>query len=168
MFFVLVLRKFSPQCATDFSFLCCFFLELLLCWFWCFWVYSQHPFISYFPAFLLMFIGRHDTSKSVTFSLHPRAKSSCLIGSVFLLFLDMLVMVFLCLLCYLCSLWIPEFFWGFFWREGFSIQCKCCTDSCQSVANSSFAFWNSLGFFLNIFNKHLVESVHVKPMNAEG
>ena len=60
-----------------------------------------------------MFIVRHDSSNSVTFSLHPRAKSSCLIGSVFLLFLGMLVMVFFRLLCYLCSLWIPEFFWFF-------------------------------------------------------
>ena len=38
------------------------------------------------------------------------------------------------------------------------IQCRCYVNSCLLVANSSFAFWNFLGFFpSNIFNLQLVE-----------
>ena len=36
------------------------------------------------------------------------------------------------------------------------------------MANSSFAFWNFLEFFLNIFYPQFIESTNVKPMDMEG
>ena len=39
------------------------------------------------------------------------------------------------------------------------IQCKCYVNSCQYAANSSFAFWNFLELFKNIFDPWLIESM---------
>lgn len=45
-------------------------------------------------------------------------------------------------------------------------QCKCIINSYQHVANSSFALWNFLEVFSNIFDPWLVESMKAETKDA--
>ena len=48
------------------------------------------------------------------------------------------------------------------------MQCKCCVNSCQSVAISTFAFSEIFGLFSpNISNVRLVEPIHVKLADTD-
>lgn len=50
-----------------------------------------------------------------------------------------------------------------------TVQCKFYINSCLSVANSSFVFWNSLEFFFqSIVILQLAESAYVEHMNMKG
>ena len=48
------------------------------------------------------------------------------------------------------------------------IRCKCYVNSCQHMANSSFAFWNVMDFFLNTSGPGLAESTDADPRDKRA
>ena len=46
------------------------------------------------------------------------------------------------------------------------MQCTCYVYSSWYATNSSFAFWNFMEFFSNIFDLLLVESTNVEPADS--